>query len=143
MAENLVARASTLVDAPVAKVWDALVTPATIKRYMFGATVVSDWKKGSPIVWKGEWQGKKYEDKGVIQRIERPRVLEYTHYSPLSGEPDVPESYHAVTIELAEQGEGTKVSLAQDNNATEQARAHSEKNWTTMLDGLKKELEKK
>jgi uncharacterized protein YndB with AHSA1/START domain len=142
MAEKLIARASTLVDAPVAKVWDALVTPATIKRYMFGATVVSDWKKGSPIVWKGEWQGKKYEDKGVIQRIERPRLLEYTHYSPLSGEPDVPESYHTVTIELAEKGEGTKVSLAQDNNATEQARAHSEKNWTTMLAGLKKELEK-
>jgi uncharacterized protein YndB with AHSA1/START domain len=142
MDEKLVARASTDIDAPVAEVWEALVTPATIKRYMFGTTVVSDFKKGSPIVWKGEWEGREYEDKGVIQRVERPRVLEYTHYSPLMGKPDVPESYHTVTIQLTERGEGTRVSLAQDNNETQEAKAHSEKNWTTMLDGLKKEVEK-
>jgi hypothetical protein len=58
----IVARASTIIDAPVAMVWDALVTPETIKRYMFGTTVVSDWKEGSSIVWKGEWKGKSYED---------------------------------------------------------------------------------
>jgi uncharacterized protein YndB with AHSA1/START domain len=55
--ENITAKATTTIDKPVANVWHALVTPETIKRYMFGATVVSDWKEGSPIVWKGEWQG--------------------------------------------------------------------------------------
>jgi hypothetical protein len=34
-----------------------------------------------------------------------------------------------------------KVSLAQDNDATGQARTHSEKNWETMLNALKKFLE--
>ena len=139
--ENLVAAASTTIDAPVAKVWDALVNPATIKKYMFGADVTSDWKKGSPIVWKGEWQGKPYEDKGVIQRIEPERLIEYTHFSPLSGVPDKPENYHTVTIELTPQGSQTAVSLSQDNNATEEARQHSESNWRAMLDGLKKVLE--
>ena len=51
-------------------VWNALVDPAIIKQYMFGTTVTSDWKEGSPIVWKGEWQGKPYEDKGVILRMQ-------------------------------------------------------------------------
>ena len=136
-----IAKASTTIDAPAARVWDALVNPATIKKYMFGADVRSDWKKGSPITWKGEWQGKPYEDKGVIQRIEPERLIEYTHFSPLSGVPDKPENYHTVTIELTPQGSQTAVSLSQDNNTTEEARKHSEGNWRTMLEGLKKVVE--
>jgi len=138
---NLVAKASTTIDAPAANVWDALVNPATIKKYMFGADVRSDFKEGSPITWKGEWQGKPYEDKGVIQRIEPERRIEYTHFSPLSGVPDKPENYHTVTIELTPQGSQTAVSLSQDNNTTEEARQHSEGNWRTMLEGLKKVVE--
>jgi len=34
------------------------------------------------------------------------------------------------------------VSLSQDNNPTEEARVHSEKNWETMLVDLKQLLEK-
>jgi uncharacterized protein YndB with AHSA1/START domain len=141
MDERIIARVSTTIDAPVAKVWDALVTPELIGRYMFGATVLGDWSEGGSIVWKGEWKGKPYEDKGVILAFEPRRRLRYTHYSPLSGLPDVPDSYHTVTVELAEQGGSTRVSLAQDNNPTEEARGHSERNWRMMLDGLKKLLE--
>ena len=47
-----------------------------------------------------------------------------------------------LTIELSGQGAQTHVSLSQDNNANDEAREHSEKNWKTMLDGLKKLLEK-
>jgi uncharacterized protein YndB with AHSA1/START domain len=133
-----VAKASTVIDAPMGRVWDALVNPEKIKQYMFGTTVSSDWKKGSAITWKGEWEGKSYEDKGEILRIEPPRLLEYTHYSPMAGEPDEPEFYHTVTVELSESGGGTKVALSQDNNKTDEARQHSEKNWTMMLEGLKK-----
>ena len=138
---NLIARASTLIAAPAGKVWDALVTPAAIKQYMFGTTVVSDWKEGNPIVWKGEWQGKRYEDKGVIQQLKPGRALQYTHFSPLAGLPDKPENYHTVSIQLSVEGDKTRVSLTQDNNPSEEARAHSEKNWEMMLQGLKKLVE--
>src|SRR5687767_10304730 len=142
MSKGIVARASTTIDAPRSKVWSALITPDTIKQYMFGATVISDWKQGDPIVWKGEWQGKPYEDKGVILRLEPERVLQYSHFSPLSGLPEAPDSYHTVTMELADESPGTRITLSQDNNATEEARQHSEKNWETMLAGLKELLEK-
>lgn len=142
MNDQFVAKASTRIDAPVARVWDALVNPAMIKQFMFGTTVVSDWKKGSPIGWKGEWQGRKYEDKGVILDIEPSRLLRYSHFSPLSGQPDVPANYHHVTIELSGKGPQTVVSLSQDNNASDEERQHSQKNWETMLAGLKKLLEK-
>jgi uncharacterized protein YndB with AHSA1/START domain len=139
--ENFIARSEIIVNAPINKVWSALVTPAAIRQYMFGADVVSDWKEGSPIVWKGEWQGKRYEDKGVIRQLKPGRTLQYTHFSPLAGLPDKPENYHTVTVELSAQGNQTHVALAQDNNPTEQAREHSEKNWGMMLAGLKKLVE--
>lgn len=139
---NLIARSSITIDAPPAKVWQALVTPAAIKQYMFGTNVTSDWKEGSPITWKGEWQGKAYEDKGVIRQFKPNQALQYTHFSPLAGLPDKPENYHTVSIQLSPDGNGTRVSLTQDNNPTEEARSHSEKNWKMMLDGLKKFVER-
>ena len=142
MTQTLTAHASVLINRPAADVWRALVTPASIKEYMFGTNVQSDWHEGSPITWKGEWQGKAYEDKGVIRRIEPNRTLVYTHFSPLMGLPDKPENYHTVTITLTPEGNGTRVSLAQDNNANEQARDHSQKNWEMMLGGLKTFVEK-
>jgi uncharacterized protein YndB with AHSA1/START domain len=138
---DFIAKASIRIDAPSEKVWSALVTPEAIKEYMFGTNVVSNWNEGSSIVWQGEWQGKSYRDKGVILELRPGRKLRYSHFSPLSGLPDKPENYHTVAIELSVEGDHTLVSLTQDNNATEQARAHSEKNWGMMLTGLKKFLE--
>ena len=139
--ENLTAHSSIDIDAPVDKVWEALIKPEKIKKYMFGTDVVSDWKEGSKIIWKGEWNGKKYEDKGVILDLKPEKLLRYSHFSPLAGHPDKEENYHTVTVELKAQGEGTKVSLSQDKNRTEEEMEHSEKNWQMMLEGLKKLLE--
>jgi uncharacterized protein YndB with AHSA1/START domain len=141
MPKGLTATATTSINVPVSRVWEALVTPALIRQYMFGTNVRSDWKEGSPITWQGEWQGKSYEDKGRILRIEAGRTLQYTHFSPMAGQPDVPENYHTVTIELSPSGQETVVRLSQDNNPTADAVAHSAKNWTMMLDGLKQLLE--
>ena len=140
-AQDRMATATVTIDATPDKVWRALVTPESIKQYMFGTDARSEWKPGSPITWSGEWEGKPYQDKGVIKRVEPRRVLQYTHFSPLAGQPDRPENYHTVTISLADSGGRTRVTLTQDNNPTDDARAHSEKNWTMMLDGLKKFVE--
>jgi uncharacterized protein YndB with AHSA1/START domain len=141
MAKDLIAKAATTINAPGTRVWDALVDPVAIKQYMFGTNVVSDWRENSPIVWQGEWQGKPYEDKGVILQFKPGQMLQYSHFSPLSGIPDKPENYHTVTVELSADGNQTRVSLAQDHNATEEERAHSEENWGMMLAALKKFVE--
>jgi len=140
--KNLIAKALITVDVPSAKVWNAFVNPKIIKQYMFGTEVISNWIAGSSLVWKGEWQGKQYVDKGTILKMEEERMIQYSHYSPLSGKSDVPENYHTVTVELLKKGNQTAISLSQDNNANEQDREHSEKNWNMMLESLKKLLEK-
>lgn len=66
MDKDLIAMASISINAAPSKVWDALLDPEAIKQFMFDTDVVTDWKTGSPIVWRGEWQGNPYEDKGVV-----------------------------------------------------------------------------
>ncbi len=137
-----VATAETEISASSAQVWTALTDPEQIKMYMFGSEVVTDWQPGSPIVWKGEYEGKAYEDRGEIVEIEPKRRLKVTHFSPLSGQEDVPENYHTLTYELAEHGAKTHVSLSQDNNASEQEAEHSRAMWEAMLTGLKEVAER-
>ena len=138
---NNIAKAEETINASIPEVWDALTNPDMIRKYMFGATVISDWKEGSKIVWKGEWQGKSYEDKGKILSIEPNRQLQYSHFTPNVGLDDIPENYHIVTIDVEEKNGQTHVALTQSNNADEKTTNHSEKNWKTMLDSLKKLLE--
>jgi hypothetical protein len=49
MSKNLIANATTSIEATKSKVWQALVAPDAIKQYMFGADVESDWSEGSAI----------------------------------------------------------------------------------------------
>lgn len=141
MATNLIARSSILIDAKPGDVWKALTSPEAAREYMFGATVETDWREGHPIVWKGEWKGRPYEDHGVLLHVSPPRALQYSHVSPSAGKPDTLEQQHTVTIELAEKQKGTLVSLSQDNNPTAEACAESAKQWDSMLVGLKRVVE--
>jgi hypothetical protein len=109
---------------------------------MFGTDVISDWKVGSEIIYRGEWQGKPFEDKGKILEMKRERSLVSTHWSPLSGVPNTPENYHTVAYRLKENDGKTEVTVTQDNNASEEEKEHSEQNWRQMLEGMKKLLEK-
>jgi uncharacterized protein YndB with AHSA1/START domain len=126
------------IHAPATRVWDALVNPAVIKKYMFGADVISDWKKGSSIIWKGEWEGKPFEDRGTVLDVQPNKKLMYSHISPL---PNGKEDTHTVTIELTSGNDVTHLNLVQDNNTSSQAKKHSEGNWSMMLGEMKKAIE--
>ena len=130
-----IAKAVISINAPVEKVWDALINPASIKKYMFNTDVESDWQPGSPITWKGEFNGKRFEDKGKILINEPHQRLQYSHASGSGGDD------HTVTIQLTDNLEHTGVTLTQDKNADENAKAESEKNWNAMLGEMKKLLE--
>ena len=87
---DYVATAETEIGASPAQVWAALTDPKLIKKYMFGSLVETDWQQGSSILWKGEYEGKTYEDKGEILEIETERRLKVSHFSPLSGQKTCP-----------------------------------------------------
>ncbi len=136
-----VAVVETKIDATPDEVWSALTDPEKTKEYMLGSEVVTDWTKGGRIVWKGEYGGKEYEDRGEILEIAPPRHLKVTHFSPSSGREDVPENYHTILYDLEAVGAKTRVTLSQDNNTSEDEAEHSRANWGKMLSGLKHVVE--
>ena len=138
---GIVATASIEIEAPASRVWTALTEPDQIAAYMFGSRVETDWEVGHPITWNGEWEGKPYQDKGQVLAYDEPERLSVTHFSPLTGQDDVPESYHTLVYELDEHDGVTTVSLSQDNNASEEEAEHSRANWQMMLGGLKQHVE--
>lgn len=137
-----VASATEVIEAPAERVWAALTEPELVRQYLYGAEIASSWQKGSPITFKGEWKGKAYEDKGEILEIEPGKQLKVTHYSPLSGLPDVPENYHVVTYAIAEMGEASRLTITQENNRDQAEVDESEKTWKMILENIKALLEK-
>ena len=142
MPKGFVARKSIIIQVPPARVWEALTKPELIKQVMFGTEVISDWQVGSTIAYKGNWQGRSYEDKGKILQMIPGRLFQSTYWSSMGGFEDKPENYATVTYELEAKDRSTQLTVSQDNNDSEEAREHSEKNWETVLQTMKRLLEK-
>ncbi|RFM28477.1 SRPBCC family protein [Deminuibacter soli] len=104
-----------LIQAPAAKVWDALTNPEQTKQYMFGCETVSDWTEGSTLVWRMIHEGQEFIPvKGFIKAIEPGRYLAYTVIDPHNPNlPDVPENYLTVTYTLTEQDGATNLEVSQ------------------------------
>jgi uncharacterized protein YndB with AHSA1/START domain len=141
MPRDLTTSASISIDAPVGTVWEAITTPELIERWFFGVHTETDWTEGSPIVHRGEYRGRPYEDRGTILAIEPPRRLVHTHWSPVSGLEDRSEHYQLVTWELTERDGGTEVVVGEENLPSDEATATSEEGWRAALQALKELLE--
>jgi uncharacterized protein YndB with AHSA1/START domain len=128
--------------APIAAVWKGLTDPKIVKQYFFGTDVKSDWKKGSPIIWSGEWEGKTYEDHGEILEITPGKYVKYSYWSTMSGTEDKPENYANISYDLSELNGVTTLTIIQDNIKDEAAKEHSEQNWESVFGGLRKIIEK-
>ena len=143
MDDHLTARASITLNTTPERVWKALTNPADIKQYLFGTDAHSDFKKGSPITYTGEWEGKKYEDKGEIIEAIPNALLHTTYLSSMSGKEDKPENYANVYYRIEPTGKQTILTITQDNNGDEKSRDHSQANWSIVLQSLKKVVESK
>src|ERR1700745_137661 len=111
---KLTAETSITIEVPAAEVWKALTNASLIQKYLKGTQVTTDWKEGSAITYDGEYEGKKYHDKGVIKKIVPEEILQSTYWSSMGGKEDKPENYNLVTYKLDEKDFETKLTLTQD-----------------------------
>lgn len=142
MAETYVATSSITIDAPRDRVWAVLTDPDAAREFMFGTELETDWTVGGPIRWRGVWEGRPYEDHGVILEFEPDRRLVNTHFSPLGSEDDVPENHHTLTWTLDDADGGTLLTLSQDNNRTPEAAEHSQGMWDGLVAKVKELAER-
>ncbi len=138
---NAIVTKSIDIHATESQVWNALTQPELIKIYLFGTNTVTDWKKGSPILFHGEWEGKAYEDKGTILEIEEKKYLKYSYWSSFSNKADAPENYANVTYELIPKSELTTLVITQDGLDSQDRYDHSAALWEMVLGNIKKLVE--
>lgn len=129
------------IHAPATEVWEAITTPEVISQYLMGTQVTTDWKEGSPISYKGEYNGKEYHDKGTILKVEPNKLLSSTYWSSMGGKEDKPENYNTVTYRLEDHDSHTAVTLTQDNIGSEEEKEHVTGNWTAVMNKLKEVVE--
>ncbi len=141
MSQSLILNKSISINASSAKVWDALTNPEIIKQYFFGTECISTWEKGSSIIFKGIYEGKAYEDKGIILDIKPGEFILYNYWSSFSGTPDIPENYAPIKYAIASSNNQTILTVTQEGFANEEAVEHSKNNWGFILEGLKKIVE--
>ena len=142
MSNQLALKTSTVINAPVSKVWNSLTNPEVVKEYFFGTNLITDWKEGGPIRFTGVWDGVAYEDKGTVLKFEPEHYLSYNYWSSFSGTEDIPENYANIEYFVASVDGGTQVTVTQDNLKDETALAHSENNWQMLLKEMRKLVEK-
>ncbi|HPI20050.1 MAG TPA: SRPBCC domain-containing protein [Candidatus Kapabacteria bacterium] len=103
MENSIFIKNSIQIDAPAAKVWDALINPDKTKLYMFGCEAISDWKLGSDLNWKCIVNGKAMVVViGKVVSFEPMKRLIYTVFDPNSNMENIPENYLTVTYLLEE-----------------------------------------
>lgn len=132
---------SILIRAPRSAVWAALTQPDLVKKYFFGTNLSTDWQVGSPLTFRGEWNGQAYEDRGTVLVYEPERSLAFNYWSSFSGTEDVPERRQVVRYELGETKDGIEVTLEQSKIETQESADHSKENWQKVLTGLKDVVE--
>lgn len=141
MDKDLKITVTETIDAPVSRVWEALTNKEIIKEYFFGTETETDWEVGSPIFFRGTWEGQEYEDKGTILKLEKEKLLKYDYWSSMSGTEDIPENYATVTYELDTKQGQTIVTVTQKGFPNQEACDHSQENWKGVLKDMKSLLE--
>lgn len=149
MANELLVTSSITIDAPIATVWNALTNPEQTKIYMFGCEAISDWNVGSPLLWKGVWEGNEMVFvKGNVVQIEPETLLAYTTFDPNGTIEDIPENYLTVTYRLSEVNGQTHFVVTQGdyNTVAEGERRYNEaynggEGWNPILFAIKQLVE--
>ncbi|AXT20506.1 SRPBCC domain-containing protein [Flavobacteriaceae bacterium AU392] len=98
--KNLKVSKSIEINAKTKEVWDALINPEKIKLYLFETEVVTDWKIGNSIVFKGKDNDEKYIDKGTIIENKKEELLKYSYWSEFYKLEDTAKNYALVTYKI-------------------------------------------
>ena len=143
MNHNLEVSTSIIINADASKVWDALTNPEIIKQYLFGTETITDWKPGSDIIFQGEYQGKKYHDKGIVRENILNQHLSYNYWTAFSGLEDKPENYSLVTYLLVDKGNHqTEFTWTQKGFANEEGYKHASTGMDAFLKNVKAIIER-
>lgn len=113
MATNI---STILFDAPIEKVWNALVEPELVKQWQCGSDLLTNWKIGSEIRFRNEWEGQVFEQWGTVLEVVPNQKIKYSLFFPRPELEDKPENYFIMSYILSEQNGKIKLEIHQEDN---------------------------
>src|SRR3989454_5732276 len=147
--EKLFVEKSIKINTPASRVWDVLTKPEFTDQWALefssGAEfrIESDWKLGSPVLWKGQDGNVIVE--GDVTAVEPNRFLRFTVFDVRGEKPPVTEE-DGITYELTEHAGKTTFRLLQGDFSvmTEGEKYHrlSAEVWDRVLPKVKTLAEK-
>ncbi len=130
------------IEATPEFVFDKLTCSSDIVRYFPLREVISDWKEGSEVLYKGELDGRGFTDFGRIERLNRPNEYHYVYWSDNHGTARVAENYLSIRYRLTSEGRGTQLMLKQENLQSEEMYQLMETVvWAGLLSSMKSFIE--
>ncbi|UWX04478.1 SRPBCC domain-containing protein [Pseudoxanthomonas sp. NC8] len=113
------------IRAPAGKVWLALTVPGLVKQWQYGSDLLTTWEPGTPIIFRNEWNGQVFEQKGTVLEFVPGSRLKYSLFFPRPGLQDVPANHFFMTYELTEADGTTSLLVRQEDPRASPADADS------------------
>lgn len=130
-----------LIGASSNRVWDAITRPDLVKQWQYGTDLSTDWRKGSSIVFRNEWEGKVFEQKGTILEVEPGCLVKYTLFAPQPGLEDRPENYFVMSYLLEDVDGRTLLTITQEDTRSQSVQEPADEAENAILLALKKLVE--
>ena len=129
--------------APAKKVWLALTRPDLVKQWQYGSDLLTTWEVGTSIVFRNEWGGQVFEQKGTVLEFSPASRLKYSLFFPRPDLPDIPEHYFFMTYLLTENDGTTSLLVRQEDPRPSTADASGGDDGPNVLSALKELVEVK
>jgi len=107
---------SVKLNAPINKIWDVLTKPELVKQWQYGSDLATDWKIGSEIRFKTEWEGQIFEQWGKILEIVPQKLIRYSLFAPRPDLEDKPENYFVMNYILSKEKNYIRLDIIQEDN---------------------------
>jgi len=126
-----------LIHTTPEKLWDALTNGEVTKKYFFGETFVSDWKKGSSWHSLGP-SGSRDVEGTVIEAVAARRLV--VTWQVLYNQ-ELRDEHSRVTYEIEKRGQICKLTVVHELEHAPKTAKHVAGGWGIVLAGLKTLLE--
>ena len=129
------------IDATKEKVWETLTKPESVKLWQYGSELITNWKAGSDIRFRTEWEGKVFEQWGKIIEFQPIELLKYSLFAPRPDLEDKLENYFIMTYRLTTETGQTKLEIIQEDNRPHAVQEELQGEENPILQALKKVAE--